>query len=177
MPPPRSPASVARSWSQPANLTHAPGQPRRCIARFASLLSTGHWRVKDQRRDGHLPAGDFPVVHDNSGQINAHGRVFSDITGAAREPRTPRAPGLLRCAHRASQPVLLLDRMQHAIAAADRNGDMLAVCYLDLDGFKPVNDTWGHAMGDSLLGLVATRLQKLVRASDTVSRAWAATNS
>ena len=160
---------------QPANLTHAPGQPASLYREIReSLLSTGHWRgeMQGQRRDG----STYPVqvstsvVHDNSGQITHTVGVFSDIT-ALHESRA-------RLEHQAyfdaltglPNRVLLLDRMQHAIAAADRNGDMLAVCYLDLDGFKPVNDTWGHAMGDSLLGLVATRLQKLVRASDTVSR-------
>ncbi|MDQ5911161.1 MAG: hypothetical protein QG599_3258 [Pseudomonadota bacterium] len=66
--------------------------------------------------------------------------------------------------------VLLQDRLQVAIAQAQRKFELLAVCYLDLDGFKPVNDVWGHAAGDELLIQVAQRLNACIRGSDTVCR-------
>lgn len=66
--------------------------------------------------------------------------------------------------------LLLSDRMRQAFALDDRMGSMGVVCYLDLDGFKPVNDTHGHGAGDFLLKEVARRLQAAVRASDTVAR-------
>ena len=62
------------------------------------------------------------------------------------------------------------DRLQQAIVQASRNGGRLALLYLDLDHFKPVNDTLGHAVGDVLLKAVAQRLHDSVRASDTVAR-------
>ncbi len=65
---------------------------------------------------------------------------------------------------------LLTDRMKVALAQAERSGEKLAICYLDLDGFKPINDTHGHAMGDRLLAEVATRLNAAVRGGDTVAR-------
>ena len=65
---------------------------------------------------------------------------------------------------------MLSDRLQLAIAQAQRSERLLAVCYLDLDDFKPINDTWGHAAGDMLLIEAAHRLQGSVRAGDTVSR-------
>jgi diguanylate cyclase (GGDEF)-like protein/PAS domain S-box-containing protein len=66
--------------------------------------------------------------------------------------------------------VLLLDRLQQAIAAARRNRDKLAVLFLDLDRFKIINDSLGHHIGDKLLQSVAERLKKCVRGNDTVSR-------
>ncbi|MBF0218733.1 MAG: diguanylate cyclase, partial [Gammaproteobacteria bacterium] len=65
---------------------------------------------------------------------------------------------------------LFADRLSQAIAAAQRDKSRLALLYLDLDKFKPVNDTYGHAIGDSLLREVATRISGRVRVSDTVAR-------
>ncbi len=66
--------------------------------------------------------------------------------------------------------VLLADRMQQALARAERSGALLAICYLDLDGFKPINDRYGHGFGDMLLVEVAARLRQAVRGTDTVAR-------
>jgi diguanylate cyclase (GGDEF)-like protein len=66
--------------------------------------------------------------------------------------------------------LLLNDRLQQAIALVRRDGGNLAVCYLDLDGFKPINDEHGHDAGDTLLREIASRLGKTVRAIDTVAR-------
>ena len=65
---------------------------------------------------------------------------------------------------------LISDRLSQAIALAERTHQLLAVCYLDLDGFKSVNDQFGHEAGDKLLIEVAHRMQAAVRANDTVGR-------
>ena len=65
---------------------------------------------------------------------------------------------------------LLSDRLEHAVATAKRHQNMLAVLYLDLDGFKLVNDTLGHSTGDQLLRQVSDRLRRRIRASDTLAR-------
>jgi diguanylate cyclase (GGDEF)-like protein/PAS domain S-box-containing protein len=66
--------------------------------------------------------------------------------------------------------VLLADRMRQAMAQAQRHQRLLSVAYIDLDGFKPVNDRHGHAVGDQLLVAVAQRLQQALREGDTVAR-------
>lgn len=66
--------------------------------------------------------------------------------------------------------MLLLDRFAQAIAHAKRHGTSLALLFLDLDNFKPINDTFGHAVGDGVLKLAARRLVSAVREADTVSR-------
>lgn len=65
---------------------------------------------------------------------------------------------------------LLMDRLQQAIFRIKRNNDMAALMFLDMDNFKRLNDTHGHAMGDALLIQVATRLRGQVRQQDTVAR-------
>jgi diguanylate cyclase (GGDEF)-like protein len=65
---------------------------------------------------------------------------------------------------------LLLDRLEHALAPAARHRQQAAVLYLDVDGFKNVNDTFGHKAGDRLLIHIARTLTGLVRPSDTVAR-------
>ncbi|UTH75881.1 sensor domain-containing diguanylate cyclase [Chromobacterium sp. IIBBL 290-4] len=65
---------------------------------------------------------------------------------------------------------LFYDRLQHAISRVDRNGKRLALLFLDLDRFKPVNDTYGHVTGDRILQLIGARIQDAVRNEDTVAR-------
>lgn len=65
---------------------------------------------------------------------------------------------------------LLTDRLRQSVAQALRQQTLLAVCYLDLDGFKPINDRYGHDIGDRVLVAVAERLSSIIRDSDTVAR-------
>lgn len=83
-----------------------------------------------------------------------------------------------RAAHRATHDALTglpnralyFDRLNHALQGAERRKERLAVLFIDLDGFKPINDTHGHAAGDEVLVHVAARLGNGVRRSDTVAR-------
>lgn len=65
---------------------------------------------------------------------------------------------------------LFRDRVQHAIASAERERSRLALMFVDLDRFKPVNDTYGHGVGDQLLKAVAERLYRCLRKSDSPAR-------
>ncbi len=66
--------------------------------------------------------------------------------------------------------MLLADRIRLAMAHSKRTGEVLAICLMDLDGFKPVNDALGHKVGDAVLQEIARRLQESIRAEDTAAR-------
>ena len=66
--------------------------------------------------------------------------------------------------------VLFRDRLAQALKTARRDGRLVALVFSDLDDFKRVNDSYGHAVGDDLLQCVAERLQSCLRESDTVAR-------
>jgi diguanylate cyclase (GGDEF)-like protein/PAS domain S-box-containing protein len=109
-------------------------------------------------------------IHDRRGRISGAVVVFRDVSIARamseRMEHLARHDGLTDLPNR----VLLDDRLGQAMVLARRLRKKMAVLFLDLDGFKDINDTRGHAVGDRVLRSVAQRLGECVRASDTVSR-------
>jgi len=124
------------------------------------------------RRDG-SEAGiedSAAPIHDRNGQVTGAVMVFHDVTEARalalRTAHLAQHDALTGLANRA----LLNDRLSHAITTAQRHQGKLAVLFIDLDRFKEINDSAGHAIGDHLLQAVAQRLLAGVRNSDTVAR-------
>jgi len=132
------------------------------------------WRgeIWNKRKNGEI----FPEllsissVRDATGEIQHYIGIFTDIS----ELKTHEAE-LDRMAH--YDPLtgspnrrLLADRLGQAVNRANRTNKSLAVCYLDLDGFKEINDKYGHAVGDRLLIGVTENLKHVLRADDTLAR-------
>jgi diguanylate cyclase (GGDEF)-like protein/PAS domain S-box-containing protein len=162
----------------PSLLRPTPADPiarQQRAAMWASLSAHGSWRgeLLERRRNGELCTlqATISTVRGSTQDANAqtlkyHVLVISDITvqQAQRErlERQAHFDELTRLPNRARLSELLDDAMR----AADRDGFLLAVCYLDLDRFKPVNDRFGHAAGDRLLAELAGRLRSALRSRD-----------
>jgi diguanylate cyclase (GGDEF)-like protein/PAS domain S-box-containing protein len=124
------------------------------------------------RRDGSESSIEDSAapIHDRSGLVTGAVIVFHDVTES--RAMTEEMSHLAQHDILTDLPnrLLLKDRISQAIAAARRNNTKVAVLFLDLDGFKDVNDSLGHAVGDTVLQSVAKCLSSCVRSSDTVSR-------
>ncbi|HCY64914.1 MAG TPA: GGDEF domain-containing protein [Oxalobacteraceae bacterium] len=139
-----------------------------------TVARSGHWQGElwGKRSDSEtFPAwASISAVRGSEERIDNFIVIFSDIS--ERKAAEERIRHLSEHDFLTGLPnrVLLLDRLQQAIAAARRNRGKLAVLFLDLDRFKNINDSLGHHIGDKLLQSVAERLKKCVRGNDTVSR-------
>ena len=109
-------------------------------------------------------------LFDEAGRFTGYHGVAKDITERKlyeeRIEEMAQHDGLTGLPNRA----LFDDRLNHAISVAKREKREFALLYFDLDRFKPVNDTYGHAAGDRLLQMIAMRIRYLLRESDTVAR-------
>ncbi len=109
-------------------------------------------------------------IHDRRGRVTGAVMVFRDVSEARTLSRRMSFLAQHDSLTQLSNRMVLNDRLTQAIAMARRHGQKLAVLFLDVDRFKHINDSLGHAIGDRLLQSVSQRLLTCVRRSDTVSR-------
>jgi len=141
---------------------------------WQSVKKNGHWQgeVWNKRKNGDLYAELLSIsslLDKNHEVVNYVGQFF-DITESKEQQRKLEFMAHYDELTNLPNRVLFLDRFEQAVAHSKRNQSLLAVCFLDLDNFKPVNDNYGHAVGDSLLVDVSKRIKKGLRAEDTISR-------
>ncbi len=141
---------------------------------WRALREKGFWagEIWDRRKNGETYPEYLSIaaVTDDQGRVGHYIGVFTDITLVKRQEAQLEHLAQHDPLTGIPNRILLADRMRQAIAQAKRSGGMLAVCYLDLDGFKPVNDSLGHEVGDHLLMEMARRLAEALRGGDTVAR-------
>ncbi|MGE5491959.1 MAG: EAL domain-containing protein [Actinomycetota bacterium] len=141
---------------------------------WAAIHETGHWmgEIWNRRKNGEI----FPVlqsisaIRDGQGVLTHYLGIFVDITNRKENEERIRYltqhDALTGLANRS----LLTDRLEQVLIHGSRNGRLVAVIALDLDHFKLINDSLGHAAGDALLKQTAERLSAFVRPGDTVAR-------
>jgi len=141
---------------------------------WQKINEEGHWQgeIWNRKKSGEVYAELLTIssLKDAKGNITNYVGVFTDITHSKLQQDDIKKMAHYDALTNLPNRTLLIDRFNQAIAHSKRADTLLAVCFLDLDDFKPVNDTFGHNAGDKLLIEVAHRLESAVRDEDTVSR-------
>jgi diguanylate cyclase (GGDEF)-like protein/PAS domain S-box-containing protein len=141
---------------------------------WEDLMATGHWQgeIWNRRKNGEVYPEwlNISAIRNETGQVTNYVGIFSDISTikVAENKLTHLAhhDALTNLPNR----TLFQEKLNLAIKQAESSDESIAVLFLDLDNFKPVNDTLGHRIGDLLLQAVAERLAATIRTTDTVAR-------
>lgn len=143
-------------------------------AMWQTMAGSGQWsgELWNRRRDGSfLPVHlNLSAVRDAEGELTHYVGIMADVSETVS--RIEALEKRVNTDHLTGLPnrLLLADRLRQSIAQSLRAGTLLAVCYLDLDGFKMINDSMDHEAGDELLVELSRRLLAAVREGDTVAR-------
>lgn len=139
-----------------------------------SLLNEGEWKgeIWDRRKNGEFCPMLLSInaVTDKLGQLTHYVAISTDISHQKQTEQELKQLAYYDVLTDLPNRFLFKDRFEHEICLAQRNKARLALFFLDLDHFKNVNDSLGHWAGDSLLKIIATRIQSCLRKTDTVAR-------
>lgn len=143
-------------------------------ALWQAILQQGHWHGElwNRHRNGRIRRHELSItaVRDGEGRITHFVGMLQDVSERYSQSQ--------RVHHRASHDFLtglpnrarMLEELERCLGLARRGGARPAMMFLDLDGFKPVNDSYGHSVGDQVLRQVAQRLRRAARVSDLLGR-------
>jgi len=141
---------------------------------WKQLLAEEYWDGEfwDKHKDGHFFAVEtsISIITDSEGNIDHFLAIFSDITLRKSHEEALKKIAYYDELTGIPNRTLLSDRLNQGIAQSLRRKKTMALCFLDLDGFKQVNDQFGHDTGDKLLIESTQRIEKCLRKVDTLSR-------
>lgn len=139
-----------------------------------ALQTRGAWsgEIWNRRKDGSVYAEwlDISVGRDAAGQPSHYVAIFSDITAQKEHQRQLEHLAHYDALTGLPNRSLLTDRLRQAMVQAERRQRLVAVAFIDLDGFKEINDRYGHDAGDHVLIQIAERMRQAIREGDTLAR-------
>jgi diguanylate cyclase (GGDEF)-like protein/PAS domain S-box-containing protein len=143
-------------------------------ALWKEIQATGHWQgeIWNRRKNGELYLEWITIntIYHNDGSVHRYVSLFSDITQKKESEDLIWQQANFDTLTGLPNRHMFYDRLEQAIKKSNRSGLPMALMLLDIDHFKEVNDTLGHAQGDILLVEAARRIAEFVRGSDTVAR-------
>jgi diguanylate cyclase (GGDEF)-like protein/PAS domain S-box-containing protein len=139
-----------------------------------SLIDQGHWsgEIWNRRKDGEVYAEllSISVIRDEQGVTKQYVAMFSDITAIKAHQSQLEHMAHFDALTNLPNRFLLADRLHQAMAQVKRHDQLLTVVYLDLDGFKTINDHYGRETGDQVLIVLAKRFKEALREGDSLAR-------
>jgi len=141
---------------------------------WAQLLTHGHWsgEIWNRRKNGEIYAEleTISAVKNDKNETHHYVSLASDISPQKQHEKQLEQQAYYDLLTGLPNRKRLTDELTLAIQRCQQTDNVLAVAYIDLDGFKQINDTYGHAVGDQLLMAVAAQMKKTLRETDTVAR-------
>gem|GEM_PF-1985157 len=141
---------------------------------WQALITEGHWHgeIWNRKKNGELFAELLTIsaVRDNQGETDHYVGLFTDITSMKAHQQRLEKDAYHDVLTKLPNRALFADRLRQAMTRAQRDKQQIAVIFIDLDGFKAVNDQFGHDAGDQLLLHVTRQMKKVLRESDTLAR-------
>ncbi len=141
---------------------------------WAQLTQKGNWQgeITNRKKNGEIYIEWLSVnaIHNDNGEIENFIGIFSDVTHQHKDAQHNAYLATHDPLTGVSNRILLHDRLEHAIEHAKRFDKCFAVIFCDLDNFKPINDTYGHSVGDEVLKYIAGIMKSILRKDDTLCR-------
>ncbi len=158
----------------PSMLSSSELEPDFYINIWNTIKIDGFWQgeISNRKKNGesYIESLTISALKDEAGNILHYLGMFSDITHSKQQQDKLEFLAHYDELTQLPNRSLFADRFSQAVSHCKRYSTLLAICFLDLDDFKPVNDQYGHEVGDQLLIEVAKRIATEIRAEDTVSR-------
>jgi len=141
---------------------------------WATLQEKGSWKgeIWNRRKNGEIfpEHGSITVVRNDQGEVTHYVAVFTDIADVKTHQKELQRVANFDLLTDLPNRTLLNDRLSQSLAHCARQGTSLTLLFMDLDGFKQVNDQYSHSLGDQLLVRLAKRMQRVLREGDTLAR-------
>ncbi len=141
---------------------------------WKQIKHNGYWQgeITNRKKNGEIYIEWLSVnaIRNDKGEVENYIGIFSDVTHQRKDAQQQAYLATHDPLTGLSNRLLLNDRLEHAINHANRFNKCIAVIFCDLDDFKPINDTYGHSIGDEVLKEVAGAFKEILRKEDTVCR-------